>query len=92
MNEFMDLLKTSAAEETVSEISKDVMDPIVGKLDELIQHTKKSTDVSQASLASLDTIDKRLKRLHTQASVAQSGRRTSYAHQPAPTRYQQPMQ
>lgn len=76
MGDFMELLKTSAAEETVSEISKDVMEPVVEKLDELITHTKKSTDVNQAALASLDTIDKRLKRLHTHLAVAQSGRRT----------------
>jgi len=66
MNEFMEMLKTSAAEDTVSEISKDVMDPLVKKLDELVQQNSKNLEVNQASLASLGIIDKRLKRLYLQ--------------------------
>ena len=66
MNEFMELLKTSATEETVTDISKDVMQPLVNKMDELIQQNKKSTEVNQAALTTLGILDKRLKRLYLQ--------------------------
>ncbi len=70
MNEFMELLKTSATEETVSEISKDVMDPLVKKMSELVEQNKKNIEVGQASLASLGVIDKRLKRIYMQFASA----------------------
>ena len=70
MSEFMELLKTSATEETVSEISKDVMDPLVKKMSELVDQNKKSLEVGQASLASLGVIDKRLKRIYMQSASA----------------------
>lgn len=66
MNEFMDLLKAGAAEETVSEVSKETMGPLVSKFDELIEQNKKNLEVSQATLTSLSTMDKRLKRLTMQ--------------------------
>ncbi|RLJ08954.1 MAG: hypothetical protein DRP13_00465 [Candidatus Aenigmatarchaeota archaeon] len=66
MNEFMELLKTSATEETVTDISKDVMQPLVNKMDELIQQNKKSIEVNQAALTTLGILDKRLKRLYLQ--------------------------
>ena len=66
MNEFMELLKTSATEETVTDISKDVMQPLVNKMDELIQQNKKSLEVNQAALTTLGILDKRLKRLYLQ--------------------------
>ena len=75
MNEFMELLKTSATEETVSEISKDVMTPVVEKIGELVEQSKKSLEMSQAMLTSLDTIDKRLKRLYTQTAAPTAYRR-----------------
>ncbi len=68
MNEFMELLKASATEETVTHISKDVMDPLVKKMTELLEMTKKTNEINQASLASLGVIDKRLKRLYLQQS------------------------
>ena len=70
MDDFMELLKASATEEVVSGISKDVMEPVVKKIGELVdqgrEQSKTSTDASQAMLTSLDTIDKRLKRLTIQ--------------------------
>ena len=75
MNEFMELLKTSATEETVSEISKDVMAPVVDRMTELVTQNKKNLEMSQAMLTSLDTIDKRLKRLYTQSTAAPTYRR-----------------
>lgn len=66
MKEFMDLLKASAAEETVSDISKEVMEPLASKLGELVDQSKKSFEAQQASLTSLGLIDKRLKRIYLQ--------------------------
>jgi len=72
MHEFMELLKTSATEETVSNISKDVMDPLVKKMDEMIDQSKKNNEINQASLTSLGIIDKRLKRLYMQTGASSS--------------------
>lgn len=63
MSEFIGLLKASASEETVSEISKDVMTPVVEKLETLIKQNKTTVETNQALLAGIDTMDKRLKRL-----------------------------
>jgi hypothetical protein len=68
MSEFLDLLKLSATENTVSDISKDVMEPLAKKLGELVDETKRTNELSQASLSNLSMIDKRLKRLYLQAS------------------------
>jgi len=70
MDEFLELLKASATEETVSEASKDMMKPLVKKMEEMIEVTKKGSEVGQASLASLETIDKRLKRLYLQSAAS----------------------
>lgn len=77
MKEFMDLLKTSSTEETISGISKDVMDPLAKKMDELIDQGKKGVEVNQAALTSLGIIDKRLKRLNAppEGAAAQSYQR-----------------
>ena len=69
MNEFMELLKASATEETVAGISKEVMDPLVEKMDELVNQNKKNLETSQAVLNSLGMIDNRLKRLYLQSST-----------------------
>ncbi len=69
MKEFMDMLKASAAEETVSAISKDVMEPVVNKIQDLVELNKKSAEATQAMISSLDAIDKRMKRLSTQLTV-----------------------
>jgi methyl-accepting chemotaxis protein len=66
MHEFMEILKTSATEETVTDISKDVMQPLVGKMTEMIEQNKKTVEVGQATLTSLGIIDKRLKRIYLQ--------------------------
>ena len=66
MHEFMEILKTSATEETVSDISKDVMQPLVTKMTEMVDQNKKSVEVGQATLTSLGIIDKRLKRIYLQ--------------------------
>ena len=66
MHEFMEILKSSATEETVSDISKDVMQPLVNKMEEMVEQNKKAVEVEQATLASLGIIDKRLKRISIQ--------------------------
>jgi hypothetical protein len=68
MSEFLELLKMSATENAVSEISKDVMDPLVKKMTELVDENKRTNELTQASLTSLSMIDKRLKRLYLQSS------------------------
>jgi methyl-accepting chemotaxis protein len=68
MREFMKLLKTSAEEEEVSSISKEVMEPLVSKMDELIEQNKKSYETNQAVLTTLGIIEKRLKRLYLQTT------------------------
>lgn len=70
MAEFMELLKTSATEETVTNISKDVMEPLVDKMSELVEQNKKIIETNQASLTSLGIIDKRLKRIYLQFASA----------------------
>jgi hypothetical protein len=65
MREFMKLLKISAEEEEVSNVSKEVMAPIVDKLAELIEHNKKNFETNQAVLTTLGIIEKRLKRVYT---------------------------
>ena len=65
MKEFMDLLKATSTEETMADISSDVMKPLVGKMDELIQQNKQNLEVNQAALTSLGIIDRRLKRAST---------------------------
>jgi mevalonate kinase len=72
MREFMKLLKVSAEEEEVSSISKEVMSPLVDKLSELIDQSKKNFDTNQAALTTLGVIEKRLKRLYTAPAPARS--------------------
>ena len=65
IREFMKLLKMSAEEEEVSSISKEVMQPLVDKLSELLEQNKKNFEANQAVLTTLGIIEKRLKRLYT---------------------------
>jgi hydrogenase maturation factor HypF (carbamoyltransferase family) len=67
MREFMKLLRTSAEEEEVSSVSKEVMEPLVDKMAELIDQNKKNNDVNQAVLTTLGIIEKRLKRAYMQS-------------------------
>ena len=41
MNEFMELLKATSAEETASDVGHEMMDPLVKKMRELVEHNKK---------------------------------------------------
>ena len=66
MNEFLEMLKTSTTEETVSDISKDIMEPLVKKMSELVEQNKKNLEINQAALTSLGIIDKRMKRIYLQ--------------------------
>ncbi len=86
MNEFIELLKVSATEDTVSSVSREVMEPLIGKLSELVEHSKKNLEVSQTTLATMDTIDKRLKRFYVQPPVQYPARRpTAPAYESAGT-------
>jgi len=64
MREFMKLLKISAEEEEVTNISKEMMTPLVDKLTELIEQNKKNFETNQAVLTTLGIIEKRLKRFY----------------------------
>jgi hypothetical protein len=64
MREFMKLLKISAEEEEVSNVSKEVMSPLVDKLSELIEQNKRNSETNQAVLTTLGIIEKRLKRFY----------------------------
>ena len=77
MDEFIEMLKASATEEGVTDASKEMVKPLAKKMDEMIEQIKKGSEFSQASLASLETIDKRLKRLYLQGS----------SRSPMPSRY-----
>ncbi|MBI4182041.1 MAG: hypothetical protein HY520_03685 [Candidatus Aenigmarchaeota archaeon] len=57
MHEFIDILKASASEEGGRD-----MEPLLKRIGELVELMKKTHEVGQATLTSLDTIDKRLKR------------------------------
>jgi uncharacterized coiled-coil protein SlyX len=57
------LLKPSPTQDTLGDMSKDMMEPLTKKMEELIEQNKKSIEVNQATLTSLGMIDKRLKRL-----------------------------
>jgi mevalonate kinase len=70
MREFIKLLKISAEEEEVSQVSKEVMSPLVDKLTELIDQNKKNFETNQAVLTTLGIIEKRLKRLYTAPAPA----------------------
>ncbi len=73
MSEFLGLLKASASDET-AETSKDIMAPVVEKLDTLVKQNKTSVEVNQALLASIDAMDKRLKRLSLEMAGTGIGR------------------
>ncbi|MBN2101847.1 MAG: hypothetical protein JW716_03180 [Candidatus Aenigmarchaeota archaeon] len=88
MNEFMKLLEESATEEAVSDVSKETMQPLLVKMTELVEQNKKSFEASQASLATLDMIEKRLKRVFMQqASTPQSPPPMMHRQMPPPPQY-----
>jgi len=64
MNEFLDLLKAGAREEAAPQAAQPSMEPLVNKINELVEQNKKSVEANQAVLASLGSIDNRLKRLY----------------------------
>lgn len=68
MKEFISLLKTASEEETLSGASKDIVDPLLDKMVELVDQNKKGYEANQAILTTLGVIDKRLKRLHLQTA------------------------
>lgn len=84
MDEFLELLKASATEETVTEAGKDMTKPLIKKMEEMIDATKKNSEISQASLSSLETIDKRLKRLYLSQAATSRGYSRSSAPATAP--------
>ena len=67
MSDFIEMLKTTAGEETAAGVSKDIMTPLADKMEKFIEMSKKSQEIGQATLASLGVIDKRLKRMYLQA-------------------------
>ncbi len=67
MGDFIDILKASASEEAAG-AGKESMEPLVKKITELVEQNKKTQEIGQATLTSLDTIDKRLKRFLVQGT------------------------
>jgi cell division septum initiation protein DivIVA len=65
LNDFMTILKEASAEESGSaSIGPEVMKPVTDKLGEMLEQNKKSLEADQTMLTSLETIDKRLKRIY----------------------------
>lgn len=64
MDEFLNILKATATDDAVGEISAKSMEPVVSKINELVNQNKKSVETNQAVLANLSSIDNRLKRLY----------------------------
>jgi methyl-accepting chemotaxis protein len=73
MHEFMEAIKESAAKDNSADISS-AMQPLVGKVSEMVDLNRKSIEVGQATLASLGIIDKRLKRIYIQFANANAYR------------------
>ena len=65
MHEFVDMLKSSASGEEAPQTQS--LDPLIKKISELVEQNKKTLEIGQATLTSLDTIDKRLKRVFVQS-------------------------
>lgn len=85
MREFIDMLKASATEDSGSSgISKDAFDPLVRKMDEMLEQNKRSVDVNQAVLTSLGIIDKRLKRMYMQTAASNTAMRQIRPHPQPP--------
>ena len=77
MDEFLEILRATATDDAVAGIGKDAMEPMVNKINELVTQNKKSLDTNQAVLASLSSIDNRLKRLYIgSGTAAQAAART----------------
>ena len=68
MADFIELLKVTAAEEAQAG-TRESFEPLLKKVTELVEQNKKTQEISQATLASLETIDKRLKRSMLQPPV-----------------------
>lgn len=66
IGEFMKLLRASSEEEGGT--SPETMKPLLGKLTELVDSSKKGFETNQAMLTTLGIIDKRLKRLYLQSA------------------------
>lgn len=64
MDEFLNILKATATDDAVDDISARTMDPVVNKMNELVTQNKKVVETNQAVLANLSSIDNRLKRLY----------------------------
>ena len=62
MTEFIDILKAVATEDAAAGFSRDALDPLLKKVNELVELNKKNQEIGQTTLTSLETIDKRLKR------------------------------
>ena len=86
MKDFMNLLKASAEEDASPQISKDFMQPMVDKMTELIEHNKKGFETNQAVLATLNVIEKRLKRLYMGGASSESMPGMSTQRMPTPPR------
>ena len=68
MDEFLDILKATASEE--QGVPGNSMEPLVEKINELVEQNRKSVESSQAVLTSLGNIDNRLKRLYIGGAVS----------------------
>jgi len=75
MGEFMELLKAASEEEVGAGAGPEAFKPVVDRLSELVEQNKKSFEANQTMLTSLDTIDKRLKRLYLGFSSMYGARR-----------------
>ena len=70
IHEFIDILRASASEEAGG---KESLDPLLKKISEMVEQNKKTQEIGQATLTSLETIDKRLKRVLVQSPALYRG-------------------
>ncbi len=69
MNEFVEMLKAAPGTESGG-FSSDAFEPLIKKMSEFVDVSKKTQEIGQATLASLGIIDKRLKRMYMQTPTS----------------------
>ena len=65
----LDILKAAATDEAAHGMAREGMEPLVKKMSEMVEIAKKTHDIGQATLTSMETIDKRLKRSMVQSNT-----------------------
>jgi hypothetical protein len=64
MNEFINILKLSAEEETAGGMPEQSLKPLAESMNKMVDYNKKVVDMNQSVLTALESIDSRLRRLY----------------------------